>query len=554
MATFKIKNESKKRSLQISTLDDTHRKIMGSFKSKKDLLPKKKRRVDILTLELATLESQTGSNYKNEHIKRRSELKTEIGMLQGEIHDIENDISELDYYYKASDIIMDYYDQMEKDDVILYINNPELSDKQNDDSDTQTATLTVTMDKLDKLNQMNKKQVKYKKTNKRNKKIVVNRNNVNILDYLNAPVANSLLPQSPTQSLTQSQISNNCISDTSESQSCQSQSCQSQSCQSQSCQSQSCQSQSCQSQSCQSSNANCIDILRAQSRSTFIEPSQQSPTNTAMLSDPEIGKSYRQPHNHETAIATNLNLTIKQNKSEMLNKYMVLINNVTPGNKKQHIVKKCKRCNIEKILIPMEGNYVCTICGDVDPVIIECEKSTNKDINAELKSGYPYKRINHLNEWLAQFQAKESIEIPEDVYNLILSEFHKHRIYDLKKISIPYMKKVLKKLGLTVYYEHATFIISKLSGTPPPSINRETEEKIRLMFKQIQMPFERHCPPNRTNFLSYSYVLHKFFQLLELDDFSDLFQLLKSDDKLRSQDEIWKKICEDLNWQFIPSI
>jgi len=116
------------------------------------------------------------------------------------------------------------------------------------------------------------------------------------------------------------------------------------------------------------------------------------------------------------------------------------------------------------------------------------------------------------------------------------------------------MKRILKKLDLQQYYEHSTYIISKLSKVPPPTINRETEEKIRLMFRQIQLPFEKYCPKNRTNFLSYSYVLHKIFELLELDDFVKYFPLLKSRDKLKQQDEIWEKICVELDWGFYPSI
>lgn len=150
--------------------------------------------------------------------------------------------------------------------------------------------------------------------------------------------------------------------------------------------------------------------------------------------------------------------------------------------------------------------------------------------------------------------AKESVDVPDDVYNKILAELHKNRMYDVKKLSIMDMKKILKKLGLQQYYEHITYILSKLSGVPPPTISRETEEKIRLMFRQIQVPFEKYRPKDRTNFLSYSYVLHKFFQLLELDDFVKYFPLLKSREKLKQQDRIWKKICGDLGWDYIPSV
>ena len=47
-------------------------------------------------------------------------------------------------------------------------------------------------------------------------------------------------------------------------------------------------------------------------------------------------------------------------------------------------------------------------------------------------------------------------------------------------------------------------------GLPPPIMSREQEEQLRRMFKEIQIPFINNCPKDRKNFLSYSYVLHKF--------------------------------------------
>jgi len=82
----------------------------------------------------------------------------------------------------------------------------------------------------------------------------------------------------------------------------------------------------------------------------------------------------------------------------------------------------------------------------------------------------------------------------------------------------------------------------------------ELEERLRHMFCQIQVPFLRHAPQERKNFLSYSYVLHKFMQLLEKDQYLESFPLLKSREKLHQQDVIWQKICEDLWWAFYKSI
>lgn len=116
------------------------------------------------------------------------------------------------------------------------------------------------------------------------------------------------------------------------------------------------------------------------------------------------------------------------------------------------------------------------------------------------------------------------------------------------------MKGILKKLKLHQYYEHMLHIISQLSGKHPPTLKRETEEEIKQMFKEIQEPFEKYRPKERTNFLSYSYILHKFFQILKMDEFLCYFPLLKSREKLKQHDKLWKLICNDLGWTFFPSI
>ena len=115
------------------------------------------------------------------------------------------------------------------------------------------------------------------------------------------------------------------------------------------------------------------------------------------------------------------------------------------------------------------------------------------------------------------------------------------------------IKDVLKTLNLNKYYEHVPHILNKLTNLPVPNFEPEFEEKLREMFKRIQPPFLKHAPVIRKNFLSYSYVLHKFIQLLGRDEYLPNFPLLKSRQKLFEQDQIFRKICDELNWQFIPS-
>lgn len=249
----------------------------------------------------------------------------------------------------------------------------------------------------------------------------------------------------------------------------------------------------------------------------------------------------------------------RENKADILKSYKMMINNnyLSYDINKNDKVPYCDNCNKEKKIIKSDGIVVCDICGESETIIMENEKSDSNDNKLE-KPGCPYKRINHLKELLSQFQAKESIDIPAYVYNDIITELNKNKFYDLKKLSKPYVridiiKPILKKLGYQKYYEHISYIISNLSGVSPPTISKNTEELFCKMFKEIQKPFEKYCPSHRFNFLSYSYVLHKFCELLELDDLIPCFPLLKTRSKLVKQDEIWKKICYELNWKFYPS-
>jgi len=213
----------------------------------------------------------------------------------------------------------------------------------------------------------------------------------------------------------------------------------------------------------------------------------------------------------------------------------------------------CSSCHIEKHFYHQEAIYICHQCGNTESILVDTNRPSYKEPPRELNF-YSYKRINHFNEWLAQFQAKETTDIPDEVYNKLLLEMKKERITNMASLTPSKMKVILKKLKLNKYYEHIPHIINNLNSIPPPIMTRETEETLRNMFKQIQAPFMKYCPNDRNNFLSYSYVLHKFCQLLNLDEFLICFSLLKSREKLHKHDQIWEKICQELGWQFIKSI
>ena len=240
-------------------------------------------------------------------------------------------------------------------------------------------------------------------------------------------------------------------------------------------------------------------------------------------------------------------------KNDLINEYMSNIDDTILKVKYgDYNLDKCKVCNISYRLDIIEGCLICENCGHTEDMIVVTEKSSYNDPPREI-SYFAYKRINHFNEWLAQFQAKETTEIPDTIYKDIFNELKKNINLDINEINYKQIREILKKLKYNKYYEHIPHIINIISGKKAPCLTRESEERLRALFKEIQIPFIRNCPTSRKNFLSYSYVLHKFCELLEYDHLIDFFPLLKSREKLQQQDKIWEKICKDLKWEYIPS-
>ena len=242
-------------------------------------------------------------------------------------------------------------------------------------------------------------------------------------------------------------------------------------------------------------------------------------------------------------------------RDSLLEKYLLKINPeyVKKTNELDDMSGECIECGTDMMFSQNEAMLYCPECGMTEFMLIDSDRPSYKDPPRE-SSYYAYKRINHFNELLAQFQAKGSTEIPQEIFDMIAVELKKQRITDMKNLKYRQMREVLRKLKLNRQYDHIPYIISRLNGSIAPVMNRETEEKLRHMFKEIQPSFQKHCPKNRRNFLSYSYVLYKFCELLELDEFLASFPLLKNRDKLYQQSKVWEHICKEMGWEFIRSI
>lgn len=261
----------------------------------------------------------------------------------------------------------------------------------------------------------------------------------------------------------------------------------------------------------------------------------------------------------------NILFEIYKEKMLLTNEYMqiydpnyIMTTNLDYDISKDDII--CFRCNV--LLEVEDGSYVCHSCGYCKLGIEQSSEPSYKELQDYVyKPQFTYQKLTHLEDWLRRFQSKENRYIEQSILDKVILEAKKQRITDLNTLNEEKVKKFLKKLNLNDYYDNVIAIINRINGRPPFQLTVEIENKIKTMFQQIQAPFIKHKPPSRKNFLSYAYILYQFFKILGLNEFAKYFPLLKSADKLRQQDEIFKKIVTDMaetdksiNWVFYPTI
>lgn len=239
-------------------------------------------------------------------------------------------------------------------------------------------------------------------------------------------------------------------------------------------------------------------------------------------------------------------------KLELYDEYMDRIDkeNIYQKRKNTDICENPK-CKGQLMVSYEDGCLICSVCSMMNGVLIDTEKVGNKE-NGNEKTVYAYKRLNHLKEIINQIQGQESVEIKDSVYADITLEMNRRKL-NKKDIDFFKMKKILKKLKYDKYYEHTSYIVWRICGILPPTFPRDVIERIEKMFNLIQKPFEMFRPSNRKNFLSYSYILHKFFDMMNMPEYLVYFKLLKNRKKRREQEKVFKQICEYLNWPFKSS-
>jgi hypothetical protein len=247
--------------------------------------------------------------------------------------------------------------------------------------------------------------------------------------------------------------------------------------------------------------------------------------------------------------------------------YVAIVDKSNSSNMILHDSKYtyCKECGAHLEFNDDTASMVCSgeNCGIVQKILVDSQKPSYDDTTYE-SNNYAYKRVAHLDEKLSQAQAKETTDIPDEIYDVVKSGMGKDGITNMVNLTETRVRRYLKQHGFSKYYKHVTFIIKHLNGLPPINLTQHMEHQIKKYFiilenayeqlKRTSKEFDKLCEnmalASRKNFLPYNCVINRVCLGLGYYDVMQCFPLLKSTPNLTRFFEAWDILCNHLKHEY----
>lgn len=213
----------------------------------------------------------------------------------------------------------------------------------------------------------------------------------------------------------------------------------------------------------------------------------------------------------------------------------------------------CPQCYSSEIrIIAREGVAVCTRCGLMTRNLIEGidDPSHIARTLPRCHSNNLYKRISHFRYWLDRLQGKERCHITHEEFQSIERLLLRRPSTTICDTTI---RQILRELKLQRYYNNTYYIIRQLTGSALVEFDPPHETELMEMFRRIQLPFSSNRGI-RVNMLAYPYLIRKFCEILGWEEIATQIYSMRSTEKLRQQDLIWRRICDELQWPFYRSV
>lgn len=164
---------------------------------------------------------------------------------------------------------------------------------------------------------------------------------------------------------------------------------------------------------------------------------------------------------------------------------------------------------------------------------------------------YTYRPVTHLDETMKHIEGAEAFVVPPEDLERVMVVLRSRRVAP-EDVTLPMIREICDKLK-DIKVENAVQYYSRLSGRAPRRMTAYMKEQMRIMFHTQEVPFRKYRA-DRINNLSFPYTLYKYCELLGYWEMLESLPLLRGPMNLSHHDAILKKVCEDVDWEFIPTV
>jgi len=218
----------------------------------------------------------------------------------------------------------------------------------------------------------------------------------------------------------------------------------------------------------------------------------------------------------------------------------------------------CTTCHIEMLVDTKEATTTCPQCAVVTRHIDLSLRSVpfGEPINAPKSKG-TYEKTTYKDKWMKMVSGELNNEIADEDWTTIFLECTRRRWTVVTRLMI---RKLLKSLNMTHYYDNVPAITNELNDVPLIKFTDEEKATIDTMFDEAVALFDA-CPveiKQRRNFISYSYFFYQACTMAGYHEYCQAFPLLCGKENLKRHDRIWKWMCEHKQgepaWVFYPTV
>jgi hypothetical protein len=230
---------------------------------------------------------------------------------------------------------------------------------------------------------------------------------------------------------------------------------------------------------------------------------------------------------------------------------MLQLSKITTNVKKIDY-EKCA-CGGEMKIFPTSSELICSSCGCVMILygtVFEDTQFYNQEGQRSKHGSYEPSR--HCKFWVCRIQAEGSTEIPVKCIDQIVECIRRDGIFDRRKLMCARVREYLKEIKCTDYNDYVPLIRKIITGIVPPQLTRDETRQLHNIFDKCVNEYENVKPISKRNKMYYPYIIYKILDHIITKNGIRKKRILEcihlqSRDTLITNDNIWEKICENID-------